>query len=170
MTHEEAVSFIKNAFKGEDLQYWADLGCGSGTFTKALAALLPAGSPITAVDRQNQRLDVGGVHFIQADFEKDKLQLEELDGILIANALHYVSDKASLITRLEHLFAGPPVFIIVEYDTDRPNQWVPHPIAFEKLKLMFELLDYQSVLKVNERRSVYGSGMMYCALIRKLIK
>jgi SAM-dependent methyltransferase len=167
MTHEEAVSLIRDAVKGDQLQYWADLGCGSGTFTKALAALLPPGSPVTAVDREKQRLDIECVDFIRADFDKDELQLEELDGILMANALHYVADKASLITRLEPMFSGDPCFIIIEYDTDRANRWVPYPIHFEKLKLLFGLLGYQNVVKVNERRSAYGSGNMYCALIRK---
>jgi ubiquinone/menaquinone biosynthesis C-methylase UbiE len=167
MTHEEAVAFIKNAVKGDQLQYWADLGCGSGTFTKALAALLPPGSPITAVDREKQRLDIEGVDFIRADFQKEELQLEELDGILMANALHYVSDKAGLITRLERLFGTGPCFIIIEYDTERANRWVPYPIHFEKLKLLFALLGYQSVVKINERPSAYGSGNMYCALIQK---
>lgn len=167
MTHEEAVSFIKNAVKGDQLQYWADLGCGSGTFTRALAALLPEGSPITAVDRQKQRLDIDGVDFVCADFVKDELQLEELDGILIANALHYVADKAGLITRLEPLFSGAPCFIIIEYDTDRRSPWVPYPLPFEKLKLLFSLLGYRSVVKTSERRSAYGSGNMYCARIQK---
>jgi trans-aconitate methyltransferase len=167
MTHEEAVSFIKDAVKGVHLQYWADLGCGSGTFTKALAAVLPAGSAITAVDRENKRLDMDGVNFIRANFEKDELQLEELDGILIANALHYIWDKTGLITRLESLFAGQPVFIIIEYDTDQPNQWVPYPIMFEKLEFLFAMLGYQSVVKISERRSAYGSGMMYCARVQK---
>ena len=167
MSHEETVSFIKDAVKGDQLQYWADLGCGSGTFTKALAALLPAGSHITAVDRENQSLYVNGVNFMRADFVKDALQLEELDGILIANALHYVVDKRSLIQKLERMFVGDPCFIIIEYDSERSNPWVPYPITFEKLELLFQLLGYQSVVKVNERRSAYGEGMMYCALIRK---
>lgn len=167
MTHEEAVTFMKSAVKGNQLQYWADLGCGSGTFTRALAALLPGGSPITAVDREKQRLDIEGVDFVRADFVKDELQLEELDGMLIANALHYVADKAALITRLEPMFSAEPRFIIIEYDTDRRNSWVPYPIPFEKLKLLFTLLGYQSVLKINERPSAYRSGNMYCALVQK---
>ncbi|WCT14240.1 class I SAM-dependent methyltransferase [Mucilaginibacter jinjuensis] len=167
MTHEEAVSFIKNAVKGNQLQYWADLGCGNGTFTRALAELLPEGSPITAVDRERQRLDIDRVNFVRADFVKDNLQLEELDGILIANALHYVADKAALITRLEPQFSAQPCFIIIEYDTDRRNPWVPYPIPFDKLKLLFALLGYQRVSRVSERRSAYGSGNMYCALIQK---
>jgi trans-aconitate methyltransferase len=80
MTHEEAVSFIKSAVKGNQFQYGAHLGCGSCTFTRTLAALLPEGSPITAVDREKQRLGIDGVDFVRADFVKDDLQLEELDG------------------------------------------------------------------------------------------
>ncbi len=167
MSHEEAVSFIIDAVKGGQLQYWAELGCGTGTFTKALAALLPAGSHITAVDRENQSLDVNGVDFIRADFVKDALQLEELDGILIANALHYVVDKRGLIQKLERMFDGDPCFIIIEYDIERSNPWVPYPITFKNLELLFQQLSYQSVVKVNQRPSAYGAGMMFCALIRK---
>ena len=128
---------------------------------------MPAGSAITAVDREKQWLEIEGANFIRANFEKDELQLEELDGILIANALHYVVDKAALITRLERMFSGEPCFIIIEYETDRRNPWVPYPIPFEKLKLLFVLLGYQSVLKINERPSAYRSGNIYCALIQK---
>jgi len=110
MTNEEAVSFIKNAVRSNHLQYWADLGCGGGTFTKALSAVLPTGSAITAVDREKQRLEIEDVNFIRANFENDELQLEELDGILIANALHYVSDKACLITGLNG-YLPPSLFL-----------------------------------------------------------
>ncbi len=64
MSHDEAVLFIQSAVTGIDIQYWADLGCGNWTFTKALSALLPAGSQITAVDRERQRLDIPGVDFV----------------------------------------------------------------------------------------------------------
>jgi len=65
------------------------------------------------------------------------------------------------------LFSDSPRFIIIEYDTDKPNLWVPYPITFAKLKVLFEGLGYGIVNKVNERRSAYGSGMMYCTVIEK---
>jgi trans-aconitate methyltransferase len=52
MTHQEAAFFIKNAVNASTPENWADLGCGSGTFTKALIDLLPAGSHITAVNQE----------------------------------------------------------------------------------------------------------------------
>jgi hypothetical protein len=119
---------------------------------------LQAGSHITAIDRENQSLDVNGVDFMRADFVKNALQLEELDSILIANALHYVLDKRSLIQQLERMFGGNPCFIIIEYDSERSNPWVPYPITFEKLELLFQLLNCQSVVKVNERWSLMAEG------------
>lgn len=165
MTHEQAVSFIKSSIIGTEVQYWADLGCGSGTFTKALAELLPAGSHIIAIDRDKQRLQLDNVDFVQADIERDDLNLAKLDGVLIANALHYVADPITLIRTLKPMFSGAPRFVIIEYDTDRPNFWVPYPLNFSRLNALFRSLGYDHVEKLNERRSTYGSGIMYCALI-----
>jgi ubiquinone/menaquinone biosynthesis C-methylase UbiE len=167
MTHREAVSFIQGAIAGTEAQNWADLGCGSGTFTKALIDLLPEGSKVVGVDRENQRLNLENVRFAKADFEKDELSLSGLDGILIANALHYIADKGALIKKLEPLFSSVPRFIVIEYDTERPNLWVPYPFTFERLSNLSSGLGYRRMVKINERRSAYGSGHMYCALIEK---
>ena len=51
MTHQEALSLIDTPnLRSEKPTHWADLGCGSGTFTLALADLLPPGSSIEAID------------------------------------------------------------------------------------------------------------------------
>jgi len=42
MQQENAISLIRDGVTGTIDQYWADLGCGSGTFTMALKSLLPA--------------------------------------------------------------------------------------------------------------------------------
>src|SRR4051812_24720926 len=77
---------------------WADLGCGSGTFTYALAHLLAPHSKILGIDKSLQQLQPTTsnnveVVFRQADFMSDALIFPPLDGILMANALHYVRDK-----------------------------------------------------------------------------
>ena len=53
MTHDEAVGLISSGrlTNSPGPATWADLGCGDGTFTLALASLLPAGSTIYAVDQ-----------------------------------------------------------------------------------------------------------------------
>ncbi|SDF65617.1 Methyltransferase domain-containing protein [Dyadobacter soli] len=51
MTNQEAIELIGGGTNGEQEQYWLDLGCGTGTFTEALATVLPAHSNITGVDK-----------------------------------------------------------------------------------------------------------------------
>jgi ubiquinone/menaquinone biosynthesis C-methylase UbiE len=165
MKHEEAVSFIKMAITATESENWADLGCGSGIFTKALAELLPTGSHITAVDREKQNLNIPAVDFIKASFDKEALNLTGLDGILIANAIHYVADKTSLIKKLGMMFKENPKFLIIEYDTDKPNPWVPYPLSFKKLQILFQGLGYGQIDRISERPSAYHSYRMYCALI-----
>ena len=111
MDQTKAISLIQKAITGDQPQRWVDLGSGSGTFTLALQSLLPIGSHLTAVDKQSQKLSVD---FLKANFEKDDLPLFDLDGILMANSLHYVRDKTKLIKKLEAYFSGTPTFLIVE--------------------------------------------------------
>src|SRR4051812_20971453 len=82
---------------------WADLGCGSGLFTYALANLLPNGSRIYALDKTDISLSQHGkpshtvIEPIQADFLTQALKLPLLDGMLMANSLHYVPDQPRCI-------------------------------------------------------------------------
>lgn len=150
-------------------QHWADLGCGSGVFTEALADMLPAKSTIIAIDKTHQRLAANmgndvSVSFQKADFLEDDLRLPELDGILMANALHFVPDKEALIRQLEKHLAQPKNWLIVEYDHRQPSRWVPYPIGFVSLKKMFEKIGYTKTEKIGEQASMYG-GEIYAAII-----
>jgi len=162
MQQAEAISLVQKAIIGVQPQRWADLGCGSGAFTLALQSILPAGSHVTAVDKQNQKLPVD---FIKADFEKDDLGLADLDGIVLANSFHYVRDKKKLIKKLETYLSVSPTFLIVEYDTTRFNPWIPYPINYQNLQKLFTGLGYSSITKLAETPSRFG-GRMYSALTR----
>ncbi|WP_168208770.1 trans-aconitate 2-methyltransferase [Chitinophaga sp. XS-30] len=163
------LSPLSSAFARSTSLQWADLGCGEGVFSEVLAAILPARSHITGVDKMPQLLpavmgDNVSVSFQEADFVHDALMLPPLDGILMANALHFVQEKPALIRKLEHHFAGTKRWIIVEYDHRTPNPWVPYPLPFRDLKQLFLHSGYQKITKTGEQRSVYG-GTMYAALI-----
>lgn len=172
MKTEVAGLLLKKAFdKEETAGLWADLGCGSGFFTNALALQLFPKSEIYAIDKQaNLQLisNNKGVitHFQAADFEKDNLDLPALNGILMANSLHFVEDKKKLIKKLSHHLAENGKFVIIEYDTDRANTWVPYPISFAKLQALFSDSGFMSVEKMAETKSLYGSGMIYSCLIK----
>lgn len=170
MTNQEAIELIGGGANGEHAQYWVDLGCGAGTFTKALATMLPAHSKITGVDKNSQQLppQMGNqvsIKFIEADFETEALEVAGLDGILMANSLHFIRDKESLIRRLENHFSTGRRFLIVEYDTTASNRWVPYPIDFHGLKSLFDRVGTYSISKLGERKSFYGPAMLYGALV-----
>lgn len=172
MTKSEAVTLIsKGIDKSDQPQHWADLGCGTGLFTEALADLLPAQSVITAIDVNQQYLpptmgNSVSVQFQKADFVADDLIENSFDGILMANALHFVRDKRNLIQKLEQQFNSGAQFLVVEYDHSQANQWEPYPIPFTALKELFAGLGYTRIEKTGERQSVYG-GNMYAARISK---
>jgi ubiquinone/menaquinone biosynthesis C-methylase UbiE len=120
---------------------WADLGAGSGAFTLALAELLPA-AEIIAVDRDlaalqaaerafHERFPHARVRYITADFTQP-LDLPPLDGIVIANALHYIPDSAKepVVRGLARLLKPDGRLIVVEYNVDRGNTWVPYPLSY----------------------------------------
>ena len=126
---------------------WADLGAGEGAFTLALADLLGPGSTIHAVDRDAgalrelerryaglaRRRPLAAVTRLVADFTRD-LPLPSLDGIVMANSLHFVRDKAPVLARAHAMLARGGTFLLVEYDTDEGNTWVPYPMSFETWK------------------------------------
>lgn len=160
---------LKDRFAFPAQQCWVDLGCGSGAFTRALAAILPPQSQIIAIDKAMQAIaplmeNRVTISFQQADMVQDKLPVHNLNGILMANSLHYVRDKNAFIRKLEPAFAAQKQWLIVEYDTESANQWVPFPLSFENLRAMFTALGYRRVEKINTRPSMYG-GTMYAALV-----
>ena len=83
---------------------WEELGCGRGTFTKALAKLLGNGSRIYAIDKDNQQTpsvyDGVKIEFIKVNFEHDPIPHSNLDGILMANSLHYIKDKLTFARKI----------------------------------------------------------------------
>jgi trans-aconitate methyltransferase len=150
---------------------WADLGCGDGTFTRALAALLPPGSTIHAVDRDAAALRAlpsayGGarIHAHRADFTRQPWPFSSPDGILMANSLHYVADQPAFLRACTSL-APPPRFLIVEYDTDRANRWVPYPVSRARLATLFAAAGYAAVRTLASRPSIYQPAPLYAAAI-----
>lgn len=165
---QDAIHLIQNAIPiHQSPQKWIDLGCGSGTFTLALASLLPAGSTIYAVDKIDQIINTNhlevNIVYVKADFEHFDFDFKEVDGIMMANSLHFVSDKKSLITRFEKYFVSNKFFVVVEYETDTSNQWVPFPICYDQIKSLFVEIDYKKVSKIASRKSIYGKGDLYVA-------
>lgn len=174
MHHDQALELL--TFEGNSMptrQEWVDFGCGSGTFTLALASLLNHKSHITAVDRKASSLNQIPDHFdnvfIQkmcAGFTDVEFPLNNLDGILMANSLHYIQDQQTFIKRIKQFLKPDGKFLIVEYDTDLANRWIPYPLEYEKLKQLFKKEGFSSIKKINEKPSKYNKSNLYSAVIR----
>jgi ubiquinone/menaquinone biosynthesis C-methylase UbiE len=120
---------------------WADLGAGTGAFTLALADLIGPHGVIHAIDRDRGALaelrsafvsavPQAELHPRAADFTR-RLDLSQLDGIVMANSLHFVDDKAAVLDLVRGYLKRGGRLLLVEYDSDRGNDWVPHPLSFE---------------------------------------
>src|SRR4030095_8599470 len=173
MNHKDAAELIFFDNKNPLPQLWLDLGCGTGLFTLALAGNLPAGSKIIAIDKDEKVLgkipatinDVV-IRTIAADFLFHALDVKQVDGILIANSLHYVKDKETLLKELISSMKTNGVFLIVEYDRQAGNQWVPYPLTIDATKALFKSLGYPDFQVLNKRPSVFGGYNMYAVIIR----
>jgi SAM-dependent methyltransferase len=84
----------------------------------------------------------------------------QLDGILLANALHFVRDAERVLTRLvEHLRPGGRA-IVVEYDRRGASQWVPFPIPASRWPQLAESAGLAEPMISATRPSSY-SGVLY---------
>ncbi len=139
MRHVDHVDLIRSGVEGAGPR-WLELGAGDGEFTLALADLLATGE-ITALDRDRWALPdlerrVGEafpatvLETLEADFT-EALPEGPFDGVLAANSLHFVEHVAAVLTALHGILVPGGRLVVVEYDADRGNPWVPHPISLD---------------------------------------
>lgn len=166
MTLSEAQQLISSpSLPTEPNQQWADLGCGDGLFSKALLALLPEGSIVHAIDKTTKTFSDPNIKFQKLNFEKDKLELPLLNGILMANSLHFIKDKYSLLRRLKSNLRPAGSFILIEYNLSVANRWVPYPLNYVAAVNLFKEVGFDSIEKMGERKSVFNNTTMYSLYI-----
>ncbi|MCK6625331.1 MAG: class I SAM-dependent methyltransferase [Anaerolineae bacterium] len=142
MNHTDHVNLLRRGVPAA-AGVWADFGSGTGAFTLALAELLGPGGEIYSVDKdrgalraQEQamqaRFPQTTVHYLAADFTQP-LDLPLLAGLVLANALHFqnYAAQAEVIRRLKSYLCPGGRLILVEYNVDRGNMWVPHPLSYQ---------------------------------------
>ena len=154
---------------------WADFGAGDGTFSRALAARLGPGARIYAVDRDARALasirdagrDITVVHAdLEQAFELPGAEPGTLDGLLVANTLHFMGDPARVLARLSTWLRPGGGVVVIEYDQRTRSRWVPHPIDVSGVPGLFEAAGLTSPRVVARADSAYG-GEIYVAVGRK---
>ena len=164
MKHSDLVALIKDGVSGGRGGRWADLGAGEGAFTLALADLLGPEAHILAVDRDANALRTihGRFESRVADFTRP-LDLHDLDGVLMANSLHFVRDKDPVLRSVRAMLRPAGRLIIVEYGTDHGNPWVPHPFTYAQWEMMAARAGFKSTRLLRTIPSRW-LGSMYSAV------
>lgn len=174
MDHADHVKLIENGVPKGGI--WADLGSGRGAFTLALAQCLGTESHIysvdldrRALDNQKTRMEVefpqNEVSYKLGDFTRP-LDLPPLDGILMANSLHFIQDKAPFVKQLLGMLKPGGRLVLVEYDTNEGNAYVPHPLSFAKWEALAKESGFAKTELLATRPSSF-LGQFYSALSYK---
>ncbi|HEX9098048.1 MAG TPA: class I SAM-dependent methyltransferase [Candidatus Dormibacteraeota bacterium] len=172
MNHTDLVGLLQDGVTVRGGR-WADLGAGGGAFTLALADLLGSGAHITAVDRDarsmgglaaemGKRFPGTRLEVVAADFTR-AIALSGLDGIVMANSLHFLRDKRPVLARVRQMLKPGGSLIVVEYGSDRGNPWVPHPFSYERWVQMAADAGFERTRLLSTVPSRY-LGSMYSAL------
>jgi ubiquinone/menaquinone biosynthesis C-methylase UbiE len=172
MDHSDHVALIRAGVDGSGPR-WLELGAGEGAFTLALADVLGPGGRIVAVDRDRRPLETTqrrvddrfrgvAVEAVVADFTRG-LPEGPFDGVLAANSLHFVASPDAVLADIVRALAPGGRFVLVEYDADHGNPWVPYPISFarwQRLAPTLGLTEPQILHRVPSRflNAIYGAA------------
>jgi ubiquinone/menaquinone biosynthesis C-methylase UbiE len=179
MLISDAVELIRRAIPRTG-GTWADIGAGDGTFTRALIELLGPTARIYAVDRDAKALAnleawaarhhanvIPVVADITRPFDLPGLEGGLLDGVLLANALHFVPESKQVLARLAALVRLGGRVVIVEYDRSGSSRWVPYPIPAAQLPELSRSAGLSHPVFTATRPSAFG-GNLYTASADRL--
>ena len=172
MNHADHVALIRSGVEGAGPR-WLELGAGEGAFTLALADVLGPAASIVAIDRDRRALEAMRRHVADrfpeasvetrvADFTRG-LPAGPFDGVLAANSLHFVASQDAVLAAIHAALVPGGRFVLVEYDADRGNPWVPHPISFERWRRIAPSAGFAEptlIHRVPSRflNAIYGAG------------
>jgi len=153
---------------------WADLGAGTGNFSWALAKLIGQRGTIYAIDRDakairqlHQRIaqaDPGAAIIPQQADIIHALDLPALDGVLMANALHFIRDQLAVLTLVAGYLRPGARLLLVEYDLRTPVPWVPFPVSFARLEQLAADAGFEPPTEIGRRVSPSSGVAMFAAL------
>ncbi len=99
---------------------------------------------------------------LEADFARPLELPEVLDGLLAANALHFVRDADVVLARLAALVRPGGRVVLIEYDRRAASRWVPYPISSDRLPKLATSAGLSTPMITATRPSAFG-GILYVA-------
>lgn len=175
MNHYDHMRLIRSAVS-QKRQIWADFGSGDGAFTLALQELGGEETHIYSIDSDESRLLTqkkkfnnmfpnSTIHYVHSDFTK-LLDLPLLDGIIMANSLHYIEKKIPFLIGLKEYLKPSGKLVVVEYNSESGNLWVPYPVSFHTLEKICKEAGFVPPQKIGSQPSEFLREM-YSAVTGK---
>ena len=174
MNHTDHVSLLRGGIEAPG-GVWADLGSGWGAFTLALADLIGPAGIFYSVDRdagslRQQQSALASqfpgvtVHRVTGDFTT-RLELPPLDGIVMANSLQFVAatHREVVLSLVKSYLRPDGRMILVEYDSDNGNIWVPHPMSYRTWERVARQAGFRHTRRLASVPSHF-MGAIYSAL------
>lgn len=175
MNHADHVRLIAKGIP-EPGGLWADMGSGDGAFTMALRDIAGPDVEIIAVDTNQgvlrqlmSKMDSifpGANLQVLSEDMTGQLALRDLDGIVAANSLHYVERRrqSSVLRSWRRMLRRDGRLIIVEYDADEGNRWVPFPFSQRALEHLAAVAGFKPPVLLGKHPSHFLNGI-YAALL-----
>ena len=151
---------------------WADLGCGDGTFTLALAEVLASGSTIHAMDLDASALreDPFGAPGRTESQRTGEISQHSRGHSPVSMAFSWPTRcttskirRRSFDVRTSNEIAAPVSPRRIRYEP--PSRWLPYPVSQTSLAELFERAGYSSIKVLRSRPSVYRRAPLYAAAI-----
>jgi len=175
MNHADHVRLIQPAFPNQPQAdaIWADFGSGRGAFTLAMADCMSGVGTIHAIDRDRRAL-MGlqtalsaqyaqiDAHYHAHDFVHP-IELPPLDGIVMANSLHFIKDKSPVLQLIHQYLKPEGKLVMVEYDTDKGNRYVPYPMSYTTWANMAKDAGFAHTQRIGSRSSSF-MGAFFSAM------
>jgi SAM-dependent methyltransferase len=143
MNHDDHMALLRGGIDQAGGR-WADFGSGTGAFTLALADLIGPEGVIYSIDQDRSalaqqaqalraRLPNSIVYTRIADFTRPlRDSLPPLDGIVMANALHFHRNPQPIVQLLKSYLRPQGRFILIEYNIEHGNSAVPYPVSYRQ--------------------------------------
>ena len=156
----------------------ADIGAGSGLFSRPLAKAVAPKGRVYAVDIQQGLLDyidkrdkeenIGNVRTVLGEFDDPKLPARDVDLAFINDVLHHIQNRATYLKALSTYVKPNGRIVIIEMNKDDPN--TPHKSQPELLVAREDIQKWMSdagFKLVGEHPDLFPGTRWYLVFGRK---